>query len=90
MTFGENLKHARERAGLTAYALGKRTGTAAETIRRIERGQCDPQLSTAMILAAGVGEYLHELTGPLPVLPEYVPPRAGRKRKEASMPSIFD
>jgi DNA-binding XRE family transcriptional regulator len=82
MTFGERLKHARTRAGLTAYALGKRTAIAAETIRRIERGQCDPQLSTAIVLAAGVGEHLHELTGPLPVLPEYVPRRAGRKRKD--------
>jgi len=33
---------------------------------------------------AGVGEYLEELVGPLPELPEYTPPRRGRRPKEAA------
>lgn len=84
MTFGERLKSARERARLTAYALGAKTGVAPETVRRIERGECDPQLSTAMLLAAGVGEYLEELAGPLPVLVERVQAKRGRKPKASS------
>ena len=81
MTFGDRLKSARVRVGLTAHALGKRTGVDPQTIRRIEAGTCDPQLSTAQLLAAGVGEYLEELAGPLPELPEYTPPRRGRRPK---------
>lgn len=82
--FGERLKDARERAGLTAYELSQRTGVDAQTIRRVERGETDPRLTTALILAAGVGKRINELTGPLPELPEYSPPPRGRRPKKQS------
>jgi predicted transcriptional regulator len=40
------LQSARERAGLTASALAARARVNAETIRRIERGECSPRLGT--------------------------------------------
>ena len=44
------------RQGLTAYALGKRSGLPAATITRILSGnRPDPQVSTIEKLAAGLG-----------------------------------
>ena len=79
--FGQRLQAARERAGLSAYALARRTGVNEETIRRVERGESDPQLSTALLLAAGVGESLADLAGPPPELPNVPTPKRGRRPK---------
>lgn len=81
MNFGERLRAARERAGLTVYELAARTGVGQSAIRQYEEGRRVPLLTTAQVLAAGVGEYLEELAGPLPELPEYEPPRRGRRPK---------
>lgn len=79
--FGKRLQSARERVGLTVYALAQRTGVSQSAIAEYEAGARVPLLTTAQILAAGVGEYLEELAGPLPELPEYSPPPRGRRPK---------
>ena len=81
MAFGERLKAARIRAGLSVYELSARTGVSQSAISGYEAGERQPLLPTAQLLAAGVGEYLEELAGPLPELPEYTPPRRGRRPK---------
>lgn len=88
MGFGERLRAARIRAGLSVYELSARTGVSQSAISGYEAGERQPLLPTAQLLAAGVGEYLEELAGPLPELPEYTPPRRGRRRrpKEESDP----
>lgn len=87
MNFGERLRAARERLGMSVYELAARTGVGQSAISQYERGERVPLLTTAQVLAAGVGDCLEGLAGPLPDLPEYDPPRRGRKPKGENAPA---
>jgi transcriptional regulator with XRE-family HTH domain len=50
-TFGDNLRSARERAGLTQEALGLRASFHPTEVNRIERGRRNPGLLTIIRLA---------------------------------------
>jgi transcriptional regulator with XRE-family HTH domain len=52
---GENLRSAREKRELTQEQLSERTGVQAGEISRIETGKRDPQVSTVLKLAKGLG-----------------------------------
>lgn len=52
---GENLRAARERRELTQEQLSERSGVQAGEISRIETGKRDPQVSTLLKLARGLG-----------------------------------
>jgi transcriptional regulator with XRE-family HTH domain len=49
--FGENLRAAREQAGLTQEALGHRASFHPTEVNRIERGRRNPGLLTIVKLA---------------------------------------
>lgn len=49
-TFGERLRELREKAGLSQYALAKRSGVTAQGIANLERGS-DPTWATVLKLA---------------------------------------
>ena len=51
VTFGANLKAARQRAGLTQEALGLRASFHPTEVNRIERGRRNPGLLTIVKLA---------------------------------------
>lgn len=51
MTFGVNLRSAREHAGLTQEALGHRADFHPTEVNRIERGRRNPGLLTIVKLA---------------------------------------
>lgn len=53
--FGANLRHVRRSAGLTQQALWDSSGVNMTEISRIENGQKDPQLTTIVRLAVGLG-----------------------------------
>jgi transcriptional regulator with XRE-family HTH domain len=53
--FGANLRRARKQAGLTQEALWDSSGVNMTEISRIENGQKDPQLTTIVRLASGLG-----------------------------------
>ena len=53
--FGANLRRARKEAGLTQEALWDSSGVNMTEISRIENGQKDPQLTTVVRLASGLG-----------------------------------
>lgn len=54
-SFGERLKSLREVAGVTQYALAKRSGVTAQAISKIEQGDRDPSWSTVVKLAHALG-----------------------------------
>ena len=53
--FGANLRRSRKEAGLTQEALWSASGVNMTEISRIETGQKDPQLTTIVRLATGLG-----------------------------------
>ncbi|MGI8778806.1 MAG: helix-turn-helix domain-containing protein [Solirubrobacteraceae bacterium] len=53
--FGANLRRSRKQAGLTQEALWDSSGVNMTEISRIENGQKDPQLTTIVRLAVGLG-----------------------------------
>jgi transcriptional regulator with XRE-family HTH domain len=53
--FGANLRRTRREAGLTQEALTESTGVHMTEISRLENGQKDPQLTTIVRLATGLG-----------------------------------
>ena len=53
--FGANLRRSRREARLTQEALRDSSGVNMTEISRIENGQKDPQLTTIVRLAAGLG-----------------------------------
>jgi transcriptional regulator with XRE-family HTH domain len=63
--FGANLRRTRERAGLTQEALTDSTGVHMTEISRLENGRKDPQLTTIVRLATGLGVPAAELVAGL-------------------------
>ena len=59
--FGANLRRSRRAAGLTQEALWHASGVNMTEISRIENGQKDPQLTTIVRLATGLGVPAGEL-----------------------------
>lgn len=59
--FGTNCRRIREVLGLTMDELAKRAGVTPAAVCQIENGQRDPQLTTAILIAKGLGAKLHKL-----------------------------
>ncbi|RMG96334.1 MAG: XRE family transcriptional regulator [Deltaproteobacteria bacterium] len=53
-SLGDELRRLRRRAGLSQEALAERAGVHAKHVQRIERGRCNPNLSTLVALAAAL------------------------------------
>lgn len=53
--FGDWLKNRRETVGLNQEELAARSGVAASTISKIERGEVSPRRTTLRLLAAPLG-----------------------------------
>jgi transcriptional regulator with XRE-family HTH domain len=65
--FGDNLRAARERAGLSQDALSRRCALHTTEISRIERAVTDPKVSTVLEAARGLGIPAGELFDGLPL-----------------------
>jgi transcriptional regulator with XRE-family HTH domain len=52
---GRNLRHARDRLGLTQEQVAERSGVHATEVSRIEAGKRDPRVSTMERLAKALG-----------------------------------
>ena len=52
---GQELKIARTRANMTQEEASRRSGVTRATISDYERGQCEPTLSTILVLAETYG-----------------------------------
>lgn len=54
-TFGERLKELREAAGLSQYALAKKSGVTGQAISKLEKGESEPSWLTVRKLARALG-----------------------------------
>jgi transcriptional regulator with XRE-family HTH domain len=55
ITLGENIRAARDAAGLSQEAVGRELGTDADYIRDIEKGRTEPSLTRFVQLARTLG-----------------------------------
>ena len=62
--FGETLREARRRAGLTQTALAVLAGLTQQYVARIEAGQINPTLATIAAIARALGMSMSDLLGP--------------------------
>jgi DNA-binding XRE family transcriptional regulator len=76
--FGENLRLARLKAGLTQTELSAKTGIRQEYISQIEGGKLNPTLATMLALAEAVGKDVRTLLKPS------TPPKANQGSGDAN------
>jgi transcriptional regulator with XRE-family HTH domain len=85
--FGERLRELREAAGVSQYALAKRSTVTAQAISRLEKAEREPNWLTVVLLARALGvavgdfdtgETVAELTAP--DTPPTATPRSRRKK----------
>jgi transcriptional regulator with XRE-family HTH domain len=82
LAFAERLKGLREAAGLSQYALAKRSGLTKQALSRLELGEREPTWVTVQLLAAALGVDCREFVDPGLKPPAPEPPRPpGRPRK---------
>ena len=74
MSIGEQIKAAREQAGITQAELGQKVGVSGVAIMRYERGKRQPRLEQLQAIAAALGVQVVDLLGPYdgPPLPGLV------------------
>ncbi len=61
--FAEKLTAARTAAGLSQYALAKRSGVSKQALSDLEKGLSEPKLETASRLARALGITVDALVG---------------------------
>src|SRR5262249_27625391 len=69
-TFAQRLKAAREKAGLSMYALAKKAGVSKQGLFSLEAGINEPTWSTVQRLAAALGVDCTEFVDPGLQLPQ--------------------
>lgn len=90
--FADRLTAVRERAGLSQYALAKRSGVSKQALSLLELGEREPNWETVQRLALALGVDCREFVDPALTLPPEGPPaRMGRPPKaepEAPLPPV--
>jgi transcriptional regulator with XRE-family HTH domain len=81
LTFAERLRSLRESAGLSQYALAKRSGLSKQAISRLEFGVNEPVWSTVQLLSAALGVSCESFVDP--VLLERTSPVEGKKPRRS-------
>jgi transcriptional regulator with XRE-family HTH domain len=84
-TFAGRLRSLREAAGLSQYALAKRSGLSKQALSRLELGENEPIWTTVQRLAVALAVDCREFVDPS-IQPEPEPPSRprGRPRKAAA------
>jgi transcriptional regulator with XRE-family HTH domain len=81
--FADRLRALREGAGLSQYALAKRSGLSKQALSNLELGNREPTWTTVQLLAVALGVNCEEFVDPNVRPPEQVPDRPrGRPRKD--------
>jgi transcriptional regulator with XRE-family HTH domain len=81
-TFADRLRSLRENAGLTPYALAKKSGLTKQAVYRLEAGTRDPAWETVQRLALALHVSCETFVDPALTLPANEPARPpGRPRK---------
>jgi transcriptional regulator with XRE-family HTH domain len=82
--FADRLRSLREAAGLSQYALAKRSGLSKQAVSSLELGNREPAWVTVQLLAAALEVVCREFVDPTLRLPDYEPARPkGRPRESA-------
>jgi transcriptional regulator with XRE-family HTH domain len=80
--FADRLARLRDAAGLSQYALAKRSGITKQAVSRLEKGEREPSWETVQRLALALGVDCRAFTDPdLKLPPEAPPAKRGRPRK---------
>ena len=79
--FAGRLKAIREAAGLSQYALARRSGLTKQALSRLELGERDPTWVTVQLLAAALGADFGEFADPNVRPPVPTEPAAANPRK---------
>ena len=69
----KQLKNIRKREGLSQEALAERVGCNRDTIRRWEKGTCEPNITQTRRLAQALGANLSDLLDLGPEDPQFAP-----------------
>jgi transcriptional regulator with XRE-family HTH domain len=80
-TFGKLLRELRKAKGWTRYRLAKESGLTQEGLRRLEKRNADPKLSTLLKLASALEVGVQDLAGRVPEKSTLHPAKGGRKPK---------
>ena len=84
-SFATRLQSLRETAGLSQYALAKRSGLSKQAVSNLELGAREPSWVTVQRLAIALAVSCEEFTDPAITLPAAAAPRRrGRPRKPAN------
>ena len=67
--FAERLRTLREAAGLSQYALAKRSGLSKQSLSKLEMGESEPTWETVQKLALVLGADCREFTYPAMTVP---------------------
>jgi transcriptional regulator with XRE-family HTH domain len=80
--FAERLRTLREAAGLSQYALARRSGLSKQALSNLELGNREPTWATVQVLALALGVDCRSFADESLRLPPEEPPRPpGRPRK---------
>ncbi len=83
LSFARQLCAIREKAGLSQYALAKRSGLSKQAVSNLELGNREPNWETVQRLALALGVDYRAFADPDLRLPGEAPPaKRGRPRKE--------
>jgi transcriptional regulator with XRE-family HTH domain len=83
-TFADRLRRLRLSAGLSAYALAKKSGVTKQALYRLESGKNEPTWLTVQLLAAALGLDCRAFLDPALQTPSAAPARPrGRPKKGA-------
>jgi transcriptional regulator with XRE-family HTH domain len=86
-SFADRLRGLREAAGLSQYALAKKSGLSKQALSNLEAGNREPTWQTVQLLATALGADCTAFADPGLVPPEAAPARPrGRPRKAAPGP----
>jgi transcriptional regulator with XRE-family HTH domain len=85
-SFAQRLAEAREAAGLSQYALAKRSGVSKQALSLLELGQRQPSWETVQRLCLALGASYESLADKDITLPEVKPVKMGRPPKSPPGP----
>jgi transcriptional regulator with XRE-family HTH domain len=87
-SFATRLQRQREAAGLSQYALAKRSGLSKQALSNLEMGRREPSWDTVQRLAVALGVSCEVFTDPSITPADDAPARGrGRPRKQAAPPA---
>jgi transcriptional regulator with XRE-family HTH domain len=89
-SFAQKLQRLREAAGLSQYALAKRSGVSKQALSKLEMGEREPTWATVQKLALALSVGCQEFLDPgviIPTAAESAPGKRGRPPKALPAPS---